>query len=277
MPLSKIREGGIVTKRIIYRADKPLSVKIEKSIELLHKSEALALRYNDFGYHLAFSGGKDSQAVYELCKMANVKFKAFFYKTSVDPSELLHLIRDKYPDVEWIKPGMTMYQLILKKKMLPTRLARFCCAYLKERQGINAVVITGIRALESTRRAARKELEHMCISGQDKVMMHPLFDWSERDVYEFLKIRGVEMCSLYGKLDRIGCIGCPMSDSGQRKEFALFPNFKLAYFNTIKKLMERYGAYKDFGTAENVMDWWTSGLSKKEWIEKRKQTKIEWD
>ena len=43
--------------------------KIEYSIELLKKAETLALKYNDFGFHLAFSGGKDSQVIYELAKM----------------------------------------------------------------------------------------------------------------------------------------------------------------------------------------------------------------
>lgn len=37
--------------------------KLHHSIELLKKSEALALRYYDKGFYLAFSGGKDSQAL----------------------------------------------------------------------------------------------------------------------------------------------------------------------------------------------------------------------
>jgi phosphoadenosine phosphosulfate reductase len=99
--------------------------KIEKSILSIQKAEQMALKYNDFGFHVAFSGGKDSQVIYELCQMAGVKFKAFFYKTSVDPRELLSFIRENYPAVEWIKPKMTMYQLILKKGMLPLRSADF--------------------------------------------------------------------------------------------------------------------------------------------------------
>ena len=39
------------------------NAKLEYSINLLRKGERLALRYNDFGYFLAFSGGKDSQAL----------------------------------------------------------------------------------------------------------------------------------------------------------------------------------------------------------------------
>ncbi|WP_236252609.1 phosphoadenosine phosphosulfate reductase domain-containing protein [Odoribacter splanchnicus] len=75
---------------------------------MLQKMETVALRYSPNGFHVAFSGGKDSQVIYELCKMAGVKFKAFFYKTSVDPPELLKFIRSDYPDVIWLKPEKTM-------------------------------------------------------------------------------------------------------------------------------------------------------------------------
>ena len=40
--------------------------KIDKSIALLQKAEKIALHYSDEGFYLAFSGGKDSQCIYEL-------------------------------------------------------------------------------------------------------------------------------------------------------------------------------------------------------------------
>ena len=49
--------------------------KLQHSIELLQKSEALALRYYDKGFYLAFSGGKDSQALYHVTELAGVKFE----------------------------------------------------------------------------------------------------------------------------------------------------------------------------------------------------------
>ena len=94
-----------------------LENKISESINLLRKMEKIALKYSPDGFHVAFSGGKDSQVIYELCKMAGVKFKAYFYKTSVDPPELLKFIRSDYPDVIWLKPEKTMFQLILQKKV----------------------------------------------------------------------------------------------------------------------------------------------------------------
>lgn len=44
--------------------------KIDKAVELLRRAEKLALRYNDEGFYLAFSGGKDSQCIYHLAKIA---------------------------------------------------------------------------------------------------------------------------------------------------------------------------------------------------------------
>jgi len=249
-----------------------LKNKIRYSIELLQKNEKLALQYNDFGYHLAFSGGKDSQVIYELAKMAGVKFKAFFYKTSVDPKELLSFIRKNYTDVEWIRPEKTMYQLILKEGMLPLRQARFCCKVLKERQGINSLVVTGITAAESRKRAKRKELEHSCIKGQDKFFLHPIFNWKVSDVFQFLKEKNIEFCVLYKTRKRIGCVGCPMSPINMRRDFNEMPNFKKAYINTVQKLIDNKGKYSEFESAEDVVNWWASGMPRKQWLGMKNQT-----
>ena len=41
------------------------------------------------GYYLAFSGGKDSQAVYHLCREAGVKFDAHYSLTTGRRSSIL--------------------------------------------------------------------------------------------------------------------------------------------------------------------------------------------
>lgn len=251
-----------------------LYFKINHSIELINKAEQMALKYNDFGFHVAFSGGKDSQVIYELCKMAGVKFKAFFYKTSVDPRELLSFIRENYPEVEWIKPKLSMFQLIYKKGMLPLRRCRFCCEYLKERNGLNAVVITGITSDESAKRAKRKALEISCVKGQDKIFIHPILDWTKAEVLQFLNERSIEKCSLYEKQERIGCVGCPMSPKTMRRDFRNMPNFKKAYINTVQKLIDEKGKYKEFESAEDVVNWWSSGLSRSVYLANKLQTEL---
>lgn len=111
------------------------------------------------GYYVAFSGGKDSQCVYHLCKMAGVKFDAHYNVTSVDPPELVNFIRNNYPDVIWEYPRdadgkvITMWNLIPMKLTPPTRINRYCCKSLKERSGQGRIVVTGVRWAESVKRA----------------------------------------------------------------------------------------------------------------------------
>lgn len=97
-----------------------LQSKIDKAIETLQKYEKLALKYSPSGFHVAFSGGKDSQVIYELCQMAGVKFNAYFYKTSVDPMEVLRFIRSNYPDVTWLYPEKRCFSLFLKRRCYPS-------------------------------------------------------------------------------------------------------------------------------------------------------------
>ena len=132
--------------------------KLEHSVELLRKAERIALMYDsDDGYYLAFSGGKDSQALYHVAKLAGVRFKAHMSLTSVDPPEVIRFVKQNYPDVELIKPKMSIYDMAIKKHMLPTRTLRWCCAVYKEIHGAGKVTLIGVRRQESARRAKRKE------------------------------------------------------------------------------------------------------------------------
>ena len=69
-------------------------------------------------FYLAFSGGKDSQALYHLAVMAGVKFKAHMSLTSVDPPEVIRFVKQNYPDVELIKPKISIYDMALKKTLI---------------------------------------------------------------------------------------------------------------------------------------------------------------
>lgn len=109
------------------------------------------------GYYLAFSGGKDSQCVYHLCKMANVAFDAHYSVTTVDPPELMRFVKENYPDVIWEYPTdkgkrTSMWELIADRGIPPTRKFRYCCEVLKEQHGKGRVTVTGVRWAESARR-----------------------------------------------------------------------------------------------------------------------------
>lgn len=211
-----------------------LQSKIDYSITLLRKSERMALELDpENGFYLAFSGGKDSQVLYHIAKMAGVKFKAHMNLTSIDPPEVIRFVKRNYPDVELIKPKMSIYDMALKKHLFPTRTIRWCCAEFKETSGAGKVTLIGIRKQESARRSKREEIEisshkfsgnfdqwseHKeqmvtCVKGKDKILVSPIINWTERDVWEFLnKVVKVPHCKLYDEgYKRIGCILCPMS------------------------------------------------------------------
>ena len=148
---------------------------IEKAIKLLQDNEPLE------GYHFADGGGKDSCVTRHIIKKSGVKHTSHFGRTSVDPPELLKFIKEYHPDTIWHTPKMTMYQLILKKKFLPSRTKRFCCQFLKEYLGIGKFVITGVRRSESLSRSKRKQIE-LNRKGT-KLFIHPIFYWSDTDVW----------------------------------------------------------------------------------------------
>lgn len=131
----------------------------QSAIRFIQKAEPLALRMDERGFHVAFSGGKDSQVILKLVEMANVRYHAEMQVTTVDSPNLMKFVRANYPQVTLNRPELNMIQLIQKKGMLPTRLARYCCAYLKEGAGAGTVTVVGIRAKESVNRAKRNPVE----------------------------------------------------------------------------------------------------------------------
>ena len=142
------------------RASARLRKKMLHSVELLQKAEKIALNYDaERGYYLAFSGGKDSQALYHMTQLAGVRFQGHMNLTSVDPPEVIRFVKKNYPEVELIKPGKSIFQHAIEKQILPTMRVRWCCAEYKETAGAGKVTLIGIRKAESTRRAKRNEVE----------------------------------------------------------------------------------------------------------------------
>lgn len=145
---------------VLARFNTSLQKKIAHSVELLRKAERLAMAYDsEDGYFLAFSGGKDSQCLYHVAKLAGVKFRAHMNLTSVDPPEVIRFVKKQYPDVELIKPKDSIFNIAVKKKILPTMRVRWCCEEYKETAGAGKVTLIGIRKAESSRRAKRNEVE----------------------------------------------------------------------------------------------------------------------
>jgi len=236
-------------------------MKEENAIKLIQKYEPPE------GYHVAFSGGKDSTVVYDLVKKAGVKYQAYFYCTTIDPPELLRFIRKEYHEVIWLHPKRSMYQLIIDRG-LPIRVHRFCCQELKEYAGDGCTIITGVRWEESNARKIRKIYEKD--TRKDKWFVSPIIDWLEWEVWEYIEKNDLPICSLYDTQGRIGCIGCPMQYYKSRIiELNKYPRFKNMYLRAIGKAMGK-GKFSKFKDAQDVYNWWVGGIKQDEYLRQYK-------
>ena len=227
--------------------------KVQNAIDLLREHEPPE------GYYLCFSGGKDSVVIYELAKRAGVKFDAHFNITTVDPPELMRFVRDHFHDVTWERPPLSMYQLILKKKMLPLRSVRYCCRELKERNGQGRVKITGIRSEESPRRAKRPQIDP---DFHGKYFVHVIKDWSTDDVWQFIRENNLPYCSLYDEgFERIGCVLCPFANAKWIEiDIKRWPGIVAMYKRACNKLWEIYNAdnprHPEWHCGDDILTWW---------------------
>lgn len=219
------------------------------------------------GYYVAFSGGKDSVVILDLVKRAGVKFDAHYHITGIDPPELFYFVRDVHPEVERDRPKMTIWKLIVKNMQPPTRLSRYCCGYLKESFGGDRTVITGVRWGESVRRSKRKMTE-ACFRNQRRIYLHPIIDWSDNDVWNYIHQNNVAYCHLYDEgFKRLGCIGCPMSGKNRLKEFARWPKYEEKWRNAMnlaaearnnmpREWKDQHPQKIDWSTGDKMFDWW---------------------
>lgn len=232
---------------------------VAQSIALIKEHEPLD------GYYACFSGGKDSIVMEHLMRQSGVKYDLHMNLTSVDPPELLKFIRQYYPECQLHKPKMTMFQLILKKQILPTRRIAFCCDILKEQGGNGRTITVGVRKEESAARKNRKEFEQY----KKSFILRPILEWASDEIWEYIHTNQLPYPSLYDEgFYRIGCIGCPKATGKARyKEFERWPQYKKAYYNTIVKMCELRKASgkdegKDYSTPENMWAWWMGELPK---------------
>lgn len=255
--------------------------KVEKAIKRLQLYEPPE------GYYLCFSGGKDSVVIKALADMAGVKYDAHYSISSVDPPELVRFIKDKHPDVifdrHYDKEGrpVTMWSLIAKNTMPPTRVVRYCCEYLKETGGKGRLKVTGVRWDESTKRKkahsevtfADKKTAKIVAQELDEMdylstpngrvalrldnrenarivemcyknhttLINPIIDWTTAEVWEFIREYNIPYCSLYD--EGFKRLGCiGCPMSGNREQdFKRWPKYKNLYLLAFEKMIETRG------------------------------------
>lgn len=198
-----------------------LNKKVRQSVSLIQKA------VGDKVVEVAYSGGKDSDVILELTKMAGVKYRAIYKNTTIDPVGTVKHCKEKGCEIVRPKNGITFFKLV-EQIGFPNRYKRFCCKHLKEYKILDMSII-GVRKSESRKRAEiyKEPVECRFYGSKKKHVqaIYPILEWSDKDVSEFIKERGIKCHPLYydeqGNFHverRLGCVGCPLMSKKKRKQ-----------------------------------------------------------
>lgn len=205
----------------------------EEAIGRIKKFAKIAKR-NKFTIIVGFSGGKDSQVVYDLCKRANIDFIAY-YNVAFESNTTKKFIKDNYPSVIWRRVHKLGFIENIAKKhngLLPTVQKAYCCEdYKHNTKYIDDCTILGVRKEESRARSGRTALAFKNKTTQKKINVEeffkdrctsigsksiiqllPIVEWSEQDVWHYIKKYNLPINPEYKYQNRVGCIICPKTN-----------------------------------------------------------------
>jgi len=271
--------------------------KEHKAIERIKTASDMSLHYYGKPLVCTYSGGKDSDVMLELFRRSGIPFEVHHSHTTADAPQTVYHIREVFGKLELqgIKctidyhkqpdgSRITMWNLIPKNLMPPTRRVRYCCRNLKETFGKERFIATGVRWDESTRRKGwgsfsqpdertqfsdkimmnsdndlKRRLTEHCMQN-NKMVVNPIIDWTHTDIWEFINQEHICTNCLYRDgYERVGCIGCPMIGKKRWKEFADFPKIKLAYIRAFDRMLQSRndkGKKSEWKTGHEVFLWW---------------------
>ena len=208
---------------------------------------------------VGFSGGKDSQVVYDLCKRAKIKFKAY-YNVSFESNITKKFIKENYPEVIWRREHKFGFiENIVKNHngWLPSQQIAYCCEdYKHNPKYVDDCSILGVRKAESQKRATRTVLsiknktlkkrlktdineyfldKCQSIGTASKIQLLPIVDWREEEVWNYIKKHKLPINPEYKNSKRIGCIICPKATFTQNyKTLLTYPKLIDALIKAIE-------------------------------------------
>ncbi len=224
-----------------------LQRKVDYAIKLIQSASKIAGEHQQ-PLEICYSGGKDSDVILELAKMAGVPYRAIYKNTTIDPpGTIKHALE---VGAEMVRPKETFFELI-RRKGLPSRKVRFCCQVLKEYKILDYAVV-GVRRDESKKREELYKEPEQCrvYANKERVRQYmPILEWTSEDVEEFIHERNIKCHPLYydenGRFDvtrRLGCMCCPLASKRKRiEEFKKHPLMVRQYIrNAIYYFDEHY-------------------------------------
>lgn len=225
-----------------------LQKKVDRAIKLIQQAGR-----DGQVVEVAYSGGKDSDVILELTRMAGIKYRAIYKNTTIDPPGTIAHAKEN--EAEILRPLHSFFEII-EEHGFPNRMKRFCCKYLKEFKVLDRSIM-GVRRAESTKRAARYSEPTECrFYGSKKEHVeafYPILDWTNDDVVNFVIERNIKLHPLYyrdnGTIEptrRLGCLCCPLAYKPKRiQQFKEHPNMVKAYIRAGQSYMDKHPRVKE--------------------------------
>ena len=239
-----------------------LEKKIQRSLKVLRMYKG------DDPIEVSYSGGKDSDVILALTKMAGIPYRAIYKNTTIDPPYTVKHCKDN--GVEVVMPKDRFFDLIATNGF-PTRFSRHCCRVLKEYKVLDNA-IHGIRTAEPMKRAARykdyTQLDDTMLFPEEVAALQtkepivcrnysksehvnvylPILDWSDKNVADFVNAHGIECHPLYyqsGTFNvkcRVGCIGCPQASDNGIANFKQYPKMAKQWIRAGQRFLDTHPA-----------------------------------
>lgn len=268
----------------------------QTAIERLRAASDMSLRLFEKPLVITYSGGKDSDVMLHLAEKSGIPFEALHSLTTADAPETVRHVYDTFRRLEekgvkctvdkHVQPDgsrVTMWNLIPRKLMPPTRVVRYCCAELKEGGGKGRFIATGVRWAESTARRKNRGGWEVLHSNRQKSLIlandneedrrlfetcqmkgkrvvNPIIDWKDDDVLDYAAVEKIPMNPLYCEgFCRVGCVGCPMASKARAMEFTRYPRIKAAYIRAFDRMLEerrKRSLPSQWQSGVDVFHWW---------------------
>jgi phosphoadenosine phosphosulfate reductase len=204
------KSGDLDVRRLVEELN--YKQKVERSLDLLRDAWA---RYGD-GLVVANSLGKDSLVVWDLAKRVSAKIRGFVVTTRYKPAGTVAFMNDlvaRYPETRVFRNDVELPDELYRTD--PDR----CCNLLKVEPVRRAIEemnvtcwVTGLRCTEGRTRTEYLEVEERDVG---LVKLNPILLWYEREVWQYLALRGVSVNPLYSAGYRsLGCAPCTNISQG---------------------------------------------------------------
>lgn len=222
------------------------------------------LKYKDTAtLALAYSGGKDSEVIFNLLTQVIPpdEFFVIYTNTGMELPDTLEFIESRIKSEQRLYPSLKftvanqIHDIGYSWKQFgpPSRFHRWCCSVTKTvpfyielakhtTEHNQTLLFEGVRRSESHNRA-NHDREALSVKHNLVINSRPIINWNDTEVYLYLLSKNIELNPAYRKgLTRVGCSLCPFSSNWSELMIRqIYPNLNDRLMDEIRTMFKYNG------------------------------------